>query len=217
MHLRKFGKFSNRSSHVSFSFLDTLAVGFPAILNSPYSCQMTSPSLRISHPTTQSVARTPLVINHAMGNRVASLAEEAVQVLKDHRDRITGRSLVRAAMGLIGEPLGGADLYQEKDVAGEHLDESDFAEMCHNADGLVRKVNEAIHANEYENIIAYLKSLHRLLGNGTGSGSLTPRPRDYAAAMSRFNEGSLSSPSQQRGSTHMERLEHAHSHTQLRP
>ena len=188
------------------------SIAFPQELR----CEMTSPSLHINHAASVA-ARTPLVINQAMGHRVVALAEEAVHILKEHRDRITGRSLVRAAMGLIGEPVTGVDLNQEKDVAGENLDDSDFADMCHNADGLVRKVKEAIHTNEHENVVAYLKSFHRLLGNGTGSGSLTPRPRDYAAAMSRFNEGSLSSPSQQRGSTHMERLEHAHSHTHLRP
>ncbi len=176
--------------------------------------KMTSPNLRI---TAESVARTPLVINHAMADRVIALADEAVHILTSQKDRITGRSLIRAALGLIGEPLAGADLRLEKDVAGEHLDEADFAEMCHNAEGLVRKVKEAALANEHENTVAYLKSLHRLLGNGSGSGSLTPRPRDYAAAMSRFSEASLSSPSQQRGSTAMERLEHAHSHTHLRP
>ena len=178
---------------------------------------MTSPNLRISHANTESNPRVPLVISPAMAQRVLSLTEEVVHILKSHKDRISARSLVRAAMALIGEPLGGADGNTEKDVAGEYMDEGDFADCCHNAEGLARKIKEAIHENERECVIAYLKSLHRLLGNGTGSGSLTPRPRDYAAAMSRIGEGSLSSPAGQRGSTNMERLEHAHSRTHLHP
>ena len=178
---------------------------------------MTSPSLRISHAITESASRVPLVISPSMAHRVIALSEEVLQTLKTHRDRIGARSLVRASMALIGEPVSGADANTEKDVAGEHMDESDFADCCHNAEGLVRKIKEAVHENERENVIAYLKSLHRLLGNGTGSGSLTPRPRDYAAAMSRFSEGSMSSPAGQRASTHMERLEHAHSQTHIRP
>jgi hypothetical protein len=47
------------------------------------------------------------------------------------------------------------------------------------------------------------------------AGSLAPRPRDYAAAMSRFSDDNLNSPSRQRGPTQQERLEHTHSTTHL--
>ena len=169
---------------------------------------MPSPSLRISHAV-DSLPKNPLVMNETMTHKVTSLVEEALHVVRSQRDRITARCFIRAALALIGEAVRGVDMNEEKDCAGEHLDESDFHDVVHNVEGLARKVKESVH--ERESLVAYLKSIHRQLGNGVGSGSLTPRPRDYAAAMSRFGEEALNSPSQQRGSTQMERLEHAHS------
>ena len=169
---------------------------------------MTSPSLRISQAT-DAITRVVLPVNETMAHKIINLAEEALHLLRSQRDRVTGRALIRAALAMMGEPVRAIDFNEEKDAAGENLDESDFHDVCHNVEAIVKKVKDSVH--DRENLVAYLKATYRLLGSGAGSGSLTPRPRDYAAAMSRFNEESLSSPSQQRGSTHMERLEHAHS------
>jgi hypothetical protein len=187
------------------------------VLVIPHSRLMTLPDMRSTEVPSEANSRAPSMNNNAITNRVVSLSEEALHCLRGQRDRITGRAFIRSAMALMGEPVGGADESVEKDVAGESLDEQDYHEMCHNAEGILRKLKESAKLSERENVVSYLKSFHRLLGNGTGSGSLTPRPRDYAAAMSRIGEGSMSSPAEQRLSTHMERLEHAHSHTNLRP
>lgn len=169
---------------------------------------MASPNLRTSQAS-DSITRIVLPVNDLIADRIINIADEALHLLRSQRDRVTGRALIRAAMAMIGEPVGAINFNEEKDAAGENLDDSDFHDMCHNVEAITKKVKESIQ--DRENLVAYLKATHRLLGTGAGSGSLTPRPRDYAAAMSRFNEESLSSPSQQRASTHMERLEHAHS------
>ena len=160
-------------------------------------------------------AVTPIAINHVLAERAVALAEEASLTLKGSRDRVTARSLIRAALALIGEPVRHADAHEENNAAGHMLDEGDFMECVHSVEGLVRKVKEALSERERESVVAYLKSIHRMLGNGEGAGSLTPRPRDYAAAMHRFSEDALNSPAQQRGTTAQERLEHTHSTTHL--
>ena len=167
-------------------------------------------SLRINH-----IAKTPIVLNHVLAARAVALAEEAVHLLKTSRDRVTARSLIRAALALIGEPVRHADATEESNAAGQILDDADFAEFCESIDGMIRKVKEAVREKERDSVVAYLKSIHRMLGNGVGSGSLTPRPRDYEAAMHRFADNALNSPSQLRGTTAQERLEHTHSTTHL--
>ncbi len=169
---------------------------------------MASPSFRVSQAS-DSITRVAIPVNEVVAHKIINMAEEALQLLRTQRDRVTGRALIRAAMAMIGEPVRAIDFNEENDAAGENLDDSDFHDMCHNVEAIIQKVKESFR--DRENLVAYLRATYRLLGSGAGSGSLTPRPRDYAAAMSRFNEESLSSPSQQRASTHMERLEHAHS------
>ena len=80
---------------------------------------------------------------------------------------------------------------------------------------MLRKMRDCLDEKERESVVTYLKSMHRLMGNGPGPGSLTPHPRDFDAAMSRLGENSLNSPSQQRGPTQQERMEHTHSTTHL--
>jgi hypothetical protein len=143
--------------------------------------------------------------------KVNKWCHEAIETLEVTRNRLVARSYIRAALAMLGEGVGRVDQLHEMEITGSVLDDSDFKDLIENAKGLSRKVHEALHEGEFMTAVSYLKSIHRLWGDGEeGSGSLTPRPRDYVAAMSRFNENSLVSPAQERLPSKQQHAEHAH-------
>ena len=147
--------------------------------------------------------------------KVNKWCHEAIEALETQRNRMVARSYIRAALAMLGEGVARVDQDRETEIAGSVVDDSDFGELIENAKGLSRKVHESLHEGEVMTAVSYLKTIHRLWGNGDaegGSGSLTPRPRDYAAAISRFSEGSLASPAQERLPSKQQHAEHAHSH-----
>ena len=147
--------------------------------------------------------------------KIHKWCHEAIEALEKTRNRMLARSYIRAALAMLGEGVGRVDQAVESEIAGTVVDDADFADLIENAKGLSRKVHDSLHEGEVMTAVSYLKSIHRLWGNGDeqgGSGSLTPRPRDYAAAMSRFNEGSLGSPAQERLPSKQQHAEHAHHH-----
>jgi len=149
------------------------------------------------------------VVHKVTAEKVYKWTLEAIEILDSTRDRVLARSFIRAALAMIGEGVDRLDVAQEKEIAGAIVEDSDFSDLVDNARGLARKVHEALEEGESVNAICYLKSIYRLWGNGSeGSGSLTPRPRDYSAAMSRFSEEALSSPSQERLPSHIQHMEH---------
>ena len=150
-----------------------------------------------------------------VGEKVLALAEEAVRTLIDSRDRITARAFIRGALAMLGEGVREMEHPAEVNAAGNMLDDEDFQDCCTNVEGMARKIKVSLEEKEVDSVVTYLKSIHRLLGNNAAAGGLTPRPRDYAAALSRFSEDNLNSPSRQRGPTQQERLEHTHSTTHL--
>ena len=162
---------------------------------------------------TSGTNHTVAVDKHVI-EKVNKWCHEAIETLEAHRNRAVARSYIRAALAMLGEGVARIDEDREKEIAQSVVDDSDFSELIENAKGLSRKVHECLHEGEVMTAVSYLKSIHRLWGNGDGegSGSLTPRPRDYSAAMSRFTEGSLASPAQERLPSKQQHAEHAHSH-----
>ena len=143
--------------------------------------------------------------------KVNKWCNEAIETLDVTRNRLVARSYIRAALAMLGEGVGRVDQHHEIEVTGSVLDDSDFTDLIENARGLSRKVHVALHEGEFMIAVSYLKSIHRLWGDGgEGSGSLTPRPRDFTAAMSRFNENTLLSPAQERLPSKLQHAEHAH-------
>ena len=179
-------------------------------------CQSLINSYRYVYMTTVHIPHHHGVINGLISSKVLHLAEDAVHVVKTSRDRVAARAFIRAALAALGEAVKQVSITEEIDITGNVLDEDDFHGLFHNVEGLIRKVKQSLADNERDPVVTYLKTIYRMLGNGEASGSLTPMPRDFAAAMSRFSEDSLSSPTQQRGPTHQERLEHTHSASLLK-
>lgn len=141
-----------------------------------------------------------MVVSKVVADKAIELCESGLTLLtRVHPGRITARAFIRGALVMLGEGVKPLDEAQEFQAAGGTIDEEDFEEIVRNCQSLIRKAKESLSEDHPHNAAKYLKSIHRLLGSGEeGSGSLTPRPKDYAAAMSRFAEDSLSSPSRQR-------------------
>jgi len=164
--------------------------------------------------TIEALGPKQTVVDKHIIEKINKWCYEAIEALEVHRNRVVGRSYIRAALAMLGEGVSRVDQDREMEIAGSVIDDSDFAQLIENAKGLVRKVHESLHEGEVITAVSYLKTIHRLWGNGDseGSGSLTPRPRDYNAAMSRFTEGALGSPAQERLPSKQQHAEHAHPH-----
>ena len=156
-----------------------------------------------------------LPLNEKVSVKVIELARETLSLLQNQRDRLTGRAFIRAALAALGEGVKETRGHEELHAVGNAQDEDDYIECLTSVEGMVKKMKEAASEKERDSVVTYLKSIYRMLGSNTASGGLTPRPRDYAAAMSRLGEGALNSPSQLRGPSVQERLEHTHSTTRL--
>ena len=110
---------------------------------------------------------------------------------------------------MLGQHVSAIENNKEVDHAGQTIDEDDFESVVTNCNLLLRKVHQSLQENEIDTAANYLHSMHRLLGStDEGTGSLTHRPRDFSASMSRFADDS-SSPSQQRLPTKMEHPKHS--------
>ena len=153
------------------------------------------------------------VVHRVAADKIVKWTNEGIEALESTRDRLLARSFIRASLAMLGEGFDRLDPAQEREIAGDPVEDSDFTDLIENAKGLSRKVHESLEEGEVENAARYLNSIYHLWGNGyEGIGSLTPRPRDYAAAISRFSDEALSSPSQERLPSHMHRFEH-HAHS----
>ena len=143
--------------------------------------------------------------------KISDSIDEVTRVIGNERDCSTARSLVRSALAFLGEEVKHVDPSEE-----QILNEDDFHERKCDIEGMVRKLKTALYeTNERNAVTQYLRSIHVALGGEPRSGSSTPRPRDYDAAISRFGE-SFNSPSQLRGPSQQEKLEHTHSSTILK-
>lgn len=143
----------------------------------------------------------------AVADQVALLCESAISVLSKS-DRTSARAFIRGALAVLGEGVRRVD---ESEEAGQLMDEADFEEAGRNCQGLCKKVHTALREMDKDSAVEYLKCMHRLLGTGhEGSGSLTPRPRDYSAAISRFSEEALI----ERLPSHQEHATRPHFHKQ---
>ena len=172
-----------------------------------------SSSIHVSHHHIHH--HNPQPISASISKKLKELCNESLEILSQKRDRLTSRAFIRAGLALIGEGVKEIDHKEELEAAGAAQDEDDFEECVGSVEGMTRKIHESLDDDERESVVTYLKSIYRIMGNSAAAGSLTPRPRDYAAAMSRFSEDALNSPTQMRGPTQQERLEHTHSKTHL--
>ena len=148
-------------------------------------------------------------------SKTLELVEEALEVFRNTRDRFISQCLVRAALAFLGEAIKRMDSGENIPSTAEYCSSDDFDEVLPILDGITRKIKTALLENERDNVVSYLESFRRTLSYEQGSGSSTPRPRDYDAAISRFSD-SFNSPNQQRGSSEQERLEHTHSSSILK-
>lgn len=144
-----------------------------------------------------------------IAQRAFGLATEAVARFKSkHGDVATAHSLLRGALGLLG-----AEMHSSTN-APNHLinaDDQEVSECVHNCEVLLHKAKQCIDAHDMQGAVDYLRSIIGLMGckcSIARSGSLTPRPRDYTAAVSRFGEGALSSPVHARLPSSVEHVEH---------
>jgi hypothetical protein len=147
-------------------------------------------------------------------NQVGILVDSSLSKLRESRDRIVSRALIRAAIGCLGEGLCSINNEVEASLNQVPVDDSDCDELTHSVDSLFRKAKECLCGQDRDFAVKYLKAAYNLIGNKSeGAGSLTPRPRDYSAVMSRFSEEDLSSPLHARLPTAMEHIPHPnHSH-----
>jgi hypothetical protein len=154
-------------------------------------------------------SQEPILVHRIATEKVNKWTNEAIDALTTTRDRMLARSFIRAALAMLGEGVDRLDISHEREIAGSLVEDSDFSDLIENAKGLSRKVHESLEEGEVLIAVRYLKTIYHLWGDG-GEGSLTPRPRDYAAAMSRFSDESLSSPGQERLPSQIQHLEHHH-------
>lgn len=143
-----------------------------------------------------------LSVDSDIVNYVESFTDAAVSHLCGvSANRMVARGLVRASLALLGDKVERESL---TDDDFEDLDEIDFEELIINLKSIFRKVKISFIENEKVSALNYLRAALRLLGNGSSSrGCLTPRPRDYTAAIRRFSDDDLSSPIHQENHPHM--------------
>ena len=142
--------------------------------------------------------------------KVCELVDEAELLFREFGDRKTSRSLLRAALAFLGEAVKQTDFTREILLEKSSLDdENDLENMKSNFHGMSRKLKKALRENQRDAAVTYLNSIRRMLGNEQGSGSSTPRPRDYDAVISRFGE-SFNSPSQERSPSEQKPVEPTH-------
>lgn len=157
----------------------------------------------------QENSQSPFLTEYAI-KKVCELVDEAELLFGESGDRKTSRSLLKAALAFLGEAVKQTDFTREELLERSSLeDENDLEEMKSNIHGMIRKLKEALREHERHAVVTYLRSIRRMLGNEPGSGSSTPRPRDYDAVISRFGE-SFNSPSQERSTPEQKRLEPTH-------
>lgn len=157
----------------------------------------------------QEQSQPPLLTEHTI-KKVCELVDEAEQLFGESGDRKTSRSLLKAALAFLGEAVKPTDFTREELLEQSPLaDEDDFQDMKSNIHGMSRKLKQALRQHEKAAVVTYLRSIRRMLGNEPGSGSSTPRPRDYDAVISRFGE-SFNSPSQERSLPEQKRFESTH-------
>jgi hypothetical protein len=143
--------------------------------------------------------------------RALALAEEAVRRFNsNHAEIAVTHSLLRGALAMLGAEVHSSVNAPDRLV---NSDDQDIESISRNCDVLIHKAKVAIGEDDVQTAIGYIRSTLGLLGchcSTARPGSLTPRPRDYNAAVSRFGDDALSSPAHARQPSVMELAEHHH-------